>query len=676
MLRLLQSLQLSPADRDVRRAEVYTQLVALEAVRGNDDLAAELLRLHPLATRRDEIRARGRFASGHEFWFAVMEEVVGGEGTPLDTPGWRPLLERPVDWIRHPDDVENADAYARGAVSLNRLRRGDTAARTDLLNAAYLRLASLHRLSRQSVFAAPLPSWTDRLLFEIAAAATLSTARPDLGLLLAAHQVMARTLESRADDTLAALARQRTDPGRRAVQGLYTTDMQRIDWEMAALRALAERLQGAPATAAQRAAILADADAFSRRQQSLRAALASSPGGNPDGYLVGIRTLQHQLRDDEALLFYVPTATGQLGKVCLRRDRAVARGEAMRRTDDADSESLMQALLSSAPPSAEDVRRFPAAAAVRLDRLLLGGLENCLGGARRVHYVPAPGLRLLPPGVLLAGLPPSSAEGYDLRAAAWRVRDHAFVRASSISAFRASRRLAGTRTAPLDYLGVGDPVLAGLAGSLPELPEASQELRAVSRLFAPDRSRVLLRGEATVRGLQKAPIDDFDILHFATHGLTRQDLPDLPEPGLVLAAGPAEDGLLSASHIATLPLHARLVVLSACNSARNDGSLLDRGIQGLATSFAVAGVPAMIAALWPVESALARDTIVATFGAARAAPGTGIADALAEAIRRHLDGPTPRPLLHPRFWGALVAIGDGAMTLGEANVPPNRTGTP
>ena len=79
---------------------------------------------------------------------------------------------------------------------------------------------------------------------------------------------------------------------------------------------------------------------------------------------------------------------------------------------------------------------------------------------------------------------------------------------------------------------------------------------------------VILRGEATARGLQKAPIDDFDILHFATHGLTRQDLPDLPEPGLVLAAGPADDGLLSASHIATLPLHARLVVLSACKIGR------------------------------------------------------------------------------------------------------------
>ena len=61
---------------------------------------------------------------------------------------------------------------------------------------------------------------------------------------------------------------------------------------------------------------------------------------------------QHQLRDDDALLFYVPTAAGQLGKVCLRRDQAIARGEATQPTDGADSASLMQALLSDAPPSA------------------------------------------------------------------------------------------------------------------------------------------------------------------------------------------------------------------------------------------------------------------------------------------------------------------------------------
>lgn len=684
----LRDLQLDPDIRDPWRADAYSQLVAIEMLQGRRDLADGFLRLHPLAPRRAEIQARGRFADATEFWFAVMEEFVNGNAVQAGGDGWRALLEKPVDWARHDDDREQAEAYARTAASLNRLRRGDASARATLLEAAHQRLATLHRLQRQSVFASPLPSWPDRLLLKIAATATLNGSRPDLGLLLGIHLVQSRTLQSRADDTLAALARYHTEAGRRAVQGLYTTDLQRMDWETEALEALARRLagrpaqastgarlQGPPGQAAARAALLAAAGDFTKRQRSLRAALVTPPAGSPDGYRVGVRALQHQLRDDEALLFYLPLLDGALGKVCLRRDRAVARSEPLRPGDIDHADTLVEALLSDAPPSAREDEAFPVAAAVRLDQVLLGDLEACLATARRVFFVPPTRLRRIPPGALLAGPPPPLGNGHDLRAAHWRVRDHAFVQATSISAFTAARRLAGTRTAGLDYLGIGDPVLARpvLGNALPELPEASQELQAVAVLFAAGRSRVLRRDDATEPRLREAPADAYDILHFATHGLTRHDLPDLAEPGLVLstgraAAGGADDGFLPASRIATLPLHARLVVLSACNSARYDARLTDRGIQGLATAFTLAGVPSTIAALWPIDSALARDTIVATFEAARRDGGPGIADALALAVRRHLDGPTPRPLLHPRFWAALVVLGDGALSL--AAPPP------
>lgn len=670
MLHLLDQLQIDGAARQSLRASTLTQLIALEALGGHDDRAARLLRLHPLAGRRDEILARGRFANATEFWFAVMEEFIAGDGTRIGMPDWRPLLERPIDWTRGVDELEHAEAYARAAVSLNRLRRGDGAAKAGLVNAGFLRLATLHRLHRLSVFASPLPSWLDRLLLESAVSATLSTATPDLGLLVGTHLVLSRSLQSRADDTLAALARQRTEPGRRAVQGLHTTDLQRIDWETAQLRALGRRLgersPGPADIAAGRAAIVAAANDFTRRQRSLRAALVTPPGGHPDGYIVGVKPLQHLLQAEEALLFYVHLVDGRLGKVCLRRDRATARHDIMLQSDGGDAERLMEALQADHPPTPDLDLRFPAAAAVRLNHLLLGGLGSCLDGARRVHYVPPPGLPRLPPGALLAEAPPPLGSGYDLRAARWRVRDHAFVHTTSVSAFMASRRLAGTRTASLDYLGVGDPVLAGHAGGLVELPEASQELQAVAGLFAPDRARVLRRAEATEQRLREAPVGAFDIVHFATHGLTRQDVPGLEEPGLVLAAGGSGDGLLTASRIATLPLRARLVVLSACNSARYEALLSDRGIQGLATSFTIAGVPSIVAALWPIESALARDTMVATFRFARAAEDAGIAEALAAAQRQHLAGPTPRPLLHPRFWASLVVLGDGAVTLGGA----------
>ena len=75
----------------------------------------------------------------------------------------------------------------------------------------------------------------------------------------------------------------------------------------------------------------------------------------------------------------------------------------------------------------------------------------------------------------------------------------------------------------------------------------------------------------------------------------------------------------------------------------------------------------MIAALWPIESTLTRDLIIDVFRTARVGHAA-IADALATAVRRHLDGPAPRPLLHPRFWAALVVLGDGSITL-DADAP-------
>jgi hypothetical protein len=346
----------------------------------------------------------------------------------------------------------------------------------------------------------------------------------------------------------------------------------------------------------------------------------------------------------------------------------------------ADARLLRLALTASHPASVEADSQYPVAEAMRLAKLLLDGLEACTRASRRLYVVgTTEAVDEVPPGALLREAPPKLGAGYDLGAAPWLVRDHAFVRLSSIDAFVAARRLARDRTAVLDYLGVGDPVpskdmratappSAALA-SLPELPQTTEELERVASLFPRDKVRLLTRGAATEEAFRLQPLSEFDTLHFATHGLVREELPGLSEPALVFTSPPGgdalkgddlSDGLLGTSQIAALPLRARLVILSACNSARYAPSIIDSGIQGLSLAFAIAGVPTTLAALWPVESSVARDVVVATFGFARE-QRLAIADALAAAQRRHLDGPAPRPFKHPRFWAALVLLGDGAL---------------
>ena len=410
--------------------------------------------------------------------------------------------------------------------------------------------------------------------------------------------------------------------------------------------------------------------------------------------MTSLATLKPLLLDDEALVFYVP-ARGQLGKICVRADRTLSATQQLDETTaTTDARLLRAALAATHPASIEADSQFPAVEAVRLGKLLFGGLEDCLSSSRRIYHVTGAMAGQVPPAALLAEVPPVLGSGYDLRSARWLIRDHSFVKTSSIDAFVATKRLSRTRRATLDYLGVGDPVLSpapvalpsggliakgGGLNALPQLPETSEEVERVANLFAKAKVRLLRRAAATEEAFRLEPLSEFDVVHFATHGLVRQELPGLREPSLVFTPDPKgdafNDGLLTASQIAALPLRARLVVLSACNSARYEPSIIDSGIQGLATSFAIAGVPSMIASLWPIESALTRDLIVDVFRTARGRGGVALADALAMAMRRHLDGPAPRPLLHPRFWAALVVLGDGSITLdAEAKAGPRDLG--
>lgn len=71
------------------------------------------------------------------------------------------------------------------------------------------------------------------------------------------------------------------------------------------------------------------------------------------------------------------------------------------------------------------------------------------------------------------------------------------------------------------------------------------------------------------RSLKRAPLADYGIVYFATHGLVAGDIKGLGEPSLALsiAKQPTEfDGLLTSSEVMQLKLNADWVVLSACNT--------------------------------------------------------------------------------------------------------------
>src|SRR5262249_30067084 len=107
-----------------------------------------------------------------------------------------------------------------------------------------------------------------------------------------------------------------------------------------------------------------------------------------------------------------------------------------------------------------------------------------------------------------------------------------------------------------------------------------------------------------------APLERYQIVHFATHGLlaseTKEATGSLAEPALVLTppstATESDDGLLTASEIARLKLNADWVVLSACNTAGGGSTASGEALSGLARAFFYAGARALLVSDWAVDS--------------------------------------------------------------------------
>src|SRR5262249_7641937 len=141
---------------------------------------------------------------------------------------------------------------------------------------------------------------------------------------------------------------------------------------------------------------------------------------------------------------------------------------------------------------------------------------------------------------------------------------------------------------------------------LPPLPETADEVRAIGKMLGAGNGDLYLAERASEPLLRQARLDRYRVVEFATHGLISGDLRGLVEPALVLTpppvASPENDGLLTASKVATLKLNADWVVLSACNTAADDGTPDGGGLSGLAKAFFYAGSRALLVSHWQVPS--------------------------------------------------------------------------
>jgi len=344
---------------------------------------------------------------------------------------------------------------------------------------------------------------------------------------------------------------------------------------------------------------------------------------------------------------------------------------------------------------------FEIATARTLYTTLLGPVDARMAGVRHLVFEPDGAMLRLPANLLVmddasvsryaARTADPEADAYDYRGTAWLGRAMQVTTAVSPSSFR-DVRSARRSDATGEYLGLGQNLPAvqgagqasgtrgGIAGARCTWspltwgnPIPADELRSASALLGTSGGVALLTdGDFTDTRLKAMDdLDEYRILHFATHGLVTAPQPDCPpRPALLTSFGDADsDGLLTFAEIFDLRLDADLVILSACNTASVGGLAASReagvttggdfALDGLVRAFVGAGGRTVVASHWPVPDDYdATDRLISGFF--EAGSGQTTTEALRQSQLALMDDADTS---HPFYWSAFAVVGDGAIPL-------------
>jgi CHAT domain-containing protein len=218
---------------------------------------------------------------------------------------------------------------------------------------------------------------------------------------------------------------------------------------------------------------------------------------------------------------------------------------------------------------------------------------------------------------------------------------------------------------------------AKLAEALPSLPDTADELKAVALTLGAPTSEIHLGKNASETEVKFAPLADYRVVYFATHGLVAGDVKGLAEPSLALSIPKKptdfDDGLLTASEIAQLKLNADWVVLSACNTAAGDKPGAE-ALSGLARAFFYAGARALLVSQWAVASDAATRLTISVFDEIKLHPHIGRAEALRRAMLIYMQNYSDPRNAYPAYWGPFSIIGEGAIAVPDRpNQETNRS---
>ena len=408
--------------------------------------------------------------------------------------------------------------------------------------------------------------------------------------------------------------------------------------------------------------------------------------------------LQAMLRPGEAYYKMVVVGGGAYAVFVTPQDarafRIGASGKALERQVDA-----IRATISAEENGQLVTLPFDIAAAHALYDALFGPVADAIPAVTHLIFEPDGAMLRLPPNLLVMDQASVDAynaraarpndEGFDFRGTAWLGRARDISTSVSARAFHDLRQTAPSR-ARAQYVGFGQNKPAdafflparSAAGAVADdcswslsawgRPISADELKTARQVISAQRegeADIVTGGDFSDDAIKaRSDLDQYRIVHFATHGMLAPPRPECPaKPALMTSfGGPGSDGLLSFGEIFDLHLDADVVILSACDTAGRASRAANAeagvtgggeyALDGLVRAFVGAGGRLVIASHWPVPDDYGATKRLIS-GLFAAPPGTATAAALRAAQLKLMDDADTS---HPFYWSGFAIVGDGA----------------
>lgn len=197
------------------------------------------------------------------------------------------------------------------------------------------------------------------------------------------------------------------------------------------------------------------------------------------------------------------------------------------------------------------------------------------------------------------------------------------------------------------------PVSFPKKDNLNDLPGTESEVKEISSLFRDKNlNRALyMNAEASEHLIKSDKLNNFGLLHFATHGIVDEKNPELSR--IFLQTSDLEDGNLFAGEIYNLKLNANLVALSACQTGLGKISK-GEGVIGLSRALVYAGAKNVLVSFWSVSDESTALLMKSFYRNLLETPSNNFSESLNMAKKQLINS---EQYAAPYFWAPFVLIG-------------------